>query len=150
MPAAVPEESEPVRSEHHEKAEALLVGLRRCDNRFTLSRKDVRRLVPAVVAWFENGASKAAVHHALTHDVPVLLKRPAGFLAYRLEEMLPPPLPSVPETVVLATRREDGRKPWYPMTNCAGYCGRPFRAPEGSWCRDCRARRDGGRGGMAP
>lgn len=144
------EEAEPVRSEQHEKAESLLVGLRRSDDRFTLSRKEVRRLVPAVVAWFENGASRAAVHHALTADVPAAVKRPAGFLAYRLKEMLPPPLPPVTEPVVLATRAQQERRPWYPLTNCAGHCGRPLRAPEGSRCRDCRAGRDGDRGGMAP
>ncbi|MEE1758492.1 helix-turn-helix domain-containing protein [Streptomyces sp. SP18BB07] len=88
--AAGAESSE--RGEHHDKAVALLVGLRRTDDRFTLSQKDVRRLAPTVAAWFDNGASAAAVYHAMTADLPVPLRNPARFLAYRLSELLPPPL----------------------------------------------------------
>ncbi|CAM5743365.1 hypothetical protein SHIRM173S_09472 [Streptomyces hirsutus] len=35
--------------------------------------------------------------HALTADLPALVKHPAGFLARRLRELLPPPLPSLTE-----------------------------------------------------
>lgn len=105
----------------------------------TVSRRDVRRLAPAVVTWFENGASRAAVRHALTDDVPVLLRNPARFLEYRLRELLPPPLPpSEPEAPGAAPAPQ-----WYAMTTCAGECGRPFRAPAGSVCRDCRDRAGG-------
>lgn len=132
------------RGEHHDKAVALLVGLRRTDDRFTLSKKDVRRLTPAVIAWFDNGASKAAVHHAMTADVPVPLKNPARFLAYRLSELLPPPLPVLPVLPEAAEGWVAERVPtqWYEMVDCAGGCGRPFRRPPGTWCRDCRAERD--------
>ncbi|WP_327748517.1 helix-turn-helix domain-containing protein [Streptomyces europaeiscabiei] len=134
-----PESSE--RGEHHDKAVALLVGLRRTDDRFTLSRKDVRRLAPAVVAWFDNGASKAAVHSAMTASLPVPLKNPARFLAYRLSELLPPPLPVLPEAS--GGRAAEGEPaPWYRMVDCAGGCNRAFRRPEGTWCRDCRAERE--------
>ncbi|MDG5806601.1 helix-turn-helix domain-containing protein [Streptomyces ossamyceticus] len=142
--APIPPESaepEPSGSEHHDKAVALLVGLRRTDDRFTLSRRDVRRLTPAVIAWFHNGASATAVHHAMTADVPALVEHPAGFLAYRLRELLPPPLPPSPEV-------SEGEVPEvepsssYPMVDCAGGCNRAFRQPEGTWCRDCRAERD--------
>ncbi|MEU1051328.1 helix-turn-helix domain-containing protein [Streptomyces sp. NPDC005876] len=139
-PVALAAETEPAEEEpdqpdgeQYDKAVSLLAGLRRSDDRFTLSRRDVRRLAPAVVAWFENGASKAAVRHALTDDVPVLLRSPARFLEYRLRELLPPPLPpSVPEAPGAAPAPQ-----WYAMTTCAGECGRPFRAPPGSVCRDC-------------
>ncbi|WNZ09441.1 helix-turn-helix domain-containing protein [Streptomyces sp. 11x1] len=129
------------RGEHHDKAVALLVRLRRTDDRFTLSQKDVRRLAPAVVAWFENGASGAAVHHAMTADLPVPLRNPARFLAYRLSELLPPPLPVLPE-VSEGQAPEGETEPWYRMVDCAGGCNRAFRKPEGTWCRDCRAERE--------
>jgi hypothetical protein len=134
-------EPEPSGGEHHDKAVALLVGLRRTDDRFTLSRRDVRRLTPAVIAWFDNGASATAVHHAMTADVPALVEHPAGFLAYRLRELLPPPLPPSP-AVSASGVPEAQPSPSYPMVDCAGGCNRAFRQPEGTWCRDCRAERD--------
>ncbi|WP_326579219.1 helix-turn-helix domain-containing protein [Streptomyces sp. NBC_00481] len=129
------------RGERYDKAVALLVGLRRTDDRFTLSQKDVRRLAPAVVAWFDNGASGAAVHRAMTADLPVPLRNPARFLAYRLSELLPPPLPVLPE-VSEGQAPEGEPEPWYRMVDCAGGCNRAFRRPEGTWCRDCRAERE--------
>ncbi|MEW2050857.1 helix-turn-helix domain-containing protein [Streptomyces sp. NPDC005476] len=144
-----PSEQEPPNSEHHDEAVALLAGLRRTDDRFALSRKDVKRLAPAVVAWFDNGASRAAVIHAMTADVPVLLRSPAGFLAHRLWEGLPPPMPPLsssgelneapPPNPVRTTPPDPWTDPW---TDCEGGCTRVFRlsAPE-KCCRDCRARR---------
>lgn len=137
--AAVAESSES--GEHHDKAVALLVGLRRTDDRFTLSQKDVSRLTPAVIAWFDNGAGRTAVHHAMTADVPVPLKNPARFLAYRLRELLPPPLPVLPG-VSEGWAVEGEPALAYRMVDCAGGCNRAFRRPEGTWCRDCRADRD--------
>jgi hypothetical protein len=141
--SAVPESvaSESSGGEHHDRAVALLVGLRRTDDRLTLSRRDVRRLTPAVIAWFDNGASATAVHHAMTADVPALVEHPAGFLAYRLRELLPPPLAFLPE-VSARDVPEAEPSPSYPMVDCAGGCNRAFRQPEGTWCRDCRAERD--------
>ncbi|WP_181362225.1 helix-turn-helix domain-containing protein [Streptomyces sp. MA5143a] len=141
--SAASESVEPESSggEHHDKAVALLVGLRRTDDRFTLSRRDVRRLTPAVIAWFDNGASATAVHHAMTADVPALVEHPAGFLAYRLRELLPPPLPPSAEVSERGVP-EAQPSPSYPMVDCAGGCNRAFRQPEGTWCRDCRAERD--------
>lgn len=140
--ASDPDASE--RSEHHDKAVALLVGLRRADDRFTLSQKDVRRLTPAVIAWFDNGVSGAAVRHALLDDVPALLKSAAGFLAYRLREQLPPPPPPLPVLSGLFEEwaAEGEPDPFYRMVDCAGGCNRAFRRPPGTWCRDCRAARD--------
>ncbi|MGP2436609.1 helix-turn-helix domain-containing protein [Streptomyces sp. JW3] len=139
--AAEPEpepEPGPPSDERQRNAEKLLVGLRRTDNRLTLSRKDVRWLVPRVVEWLENGVSRAAVYQALTADLPVLLQRPAGFLAYRLKELAPPPLPPA-EVVEASPAPVTGPSPeWYAMTDCTGPCGRPFRAPKGAVCRDCR------------
>ncbi|MFI5798823.1 helix-turn-helix domain-containing protein [Streptomyces sp. NPDC051677] len=143
-----PSEQGPSSSEHHDKAFALLAGLRRIDDRFTLSRKDVESLTPALVRWLDNGASRAAVIHAMTADVPVPLTSPAGFLAYRLREGLPPPLPALPPYADLpGTPPTDSAwtppDPWSdPWTDCVGGCTRVFRksAPD-KCCRDCRARR---------
>ncbi|UUU31734.1 helix-turn-helix domain-containing protein [Streptomyces sp. CA-210063] len=143
-PTPPPAETEPPASEHHDKAVAFLVGLRRSDDRFTLSQRDVRRLTPAVVAWFDNGASRTAVHHAMTADVPALLKSPARFLAYRLRELLPPPPPLALPPEGLGVPEAPPSDTWpLPMVDCEGGCNRAFRAPEpGAWCRDCRAARD--------
>ncbi|MDX3246985.1 helix-turn-helix domain-containing protein [Streptomyces sp. ME18-1-4] len=147
LPSELSEQG-PSSTEHRHKAFALLAGLRRVDDRFTLSRKDVESLAPAVVAWLDNGASRAAVIHAMTADVPVVLKSPAGFLGRRLREGLPPPLPTrapyadlpgIPPTASVP----DPPNPWSdPWTDCEGGCTRVFResAPD-KCCRDCRARR---------
>ncbi|WP_443058186.1 helix-turn-helix domain-containing protein [Streptomyces sp. NBC_00820] len=84
---------EGVLDRRHDKAVALLAGLRRTDDRLTLSRRDVHRLAPAVTAWFDVGATAATVHRTLTADLPPGMRSPAGVLAYRLREQLPPPLP---------------------------------------------------------
>ncbi|MCF4139716.1 helix-turn-helix domain-containing protein [Streptomyces sp. Tue 6430] len=146
-PPEVPAQG-PSSSEHRDKAFALLAGLRRTDDRFTLSRKDVESLLPAVVGWFDNGASRAAVIHAMTADVPVPLKSPAGFLAHRLREGLPPPLPTPPPHEDLPGAPPPASAsapppPWLDLwTDCEGGCKRVFResVPD-KCCRDCRARR---------
>ncbi|MET9736215.1 helix-turn-helix domain-containing protein [Streptomyces sp. NPDC006458] len=123
----------------HDKAVALLCGLRRADDRLTLSHRDVNRLAPAVTAWFDVGATAAVVHHALTADLPTDMRHPAGVLAYRLRELRPAPLPAIPAPTAVRdepgpSRRRD------PFQTCDG-CERAFRAPHpGGRCRDCRSR----------
>ncbi|WP_433857052.1 helix-turn-helix domain-containing protein [Streptomyces kronopolitis] len=118
---------------HQVTARALLASLRRTDDRLTLSGRDVRRLASAVAAWFENGATAAAVHRTLTAALPAELKNPAGLLAHRLREMLPPPLPPGRETIPDAPCPP----PPEPFQTCDG-CERAFRAPEPGRCRECR------------
>ncbi|MEV5234089.1 helix-turn-helix domain-containing protein [Streptomyces pseudogriseolus] len=117
----------------HEKAVALLAGLRRADERLTLSLREVHRLAPAVVDWLERGVGPVALRDTLTADLPVVMKHPAGVLAYRLRELLPPPLPAAPEPPppTAAAHRP------HPLQDCDG-CERVFRAPEPGRCRDCR------------
>ncbi|MFG2684017.1 helix-turn-helix domain-containing protein [Streptomyces sp. NPDC048392] len=133
--AAVPSVSGAGR--HHDRAVALLAGLRRTDERLTLSSQDVNTLAPSVIRWFERGATTGLVHHVLTSDLPVDMRRAAGVLAYRLGELLPPPLPAVPAPspgpVRVASRPE-------PFQTCDG-CERAFRAPHPGRCRDCRSDR---------
>ncbi|WP_443033833.1 helix-turn-helix domain-containing protein [Streptomyces sp. CA2R101] len=136
--------------EHHAAAVALLADLRRTDDRLTLSRRDVRRLASAVAAWFENGATVAAVRRTLTAGLPCDLKNPAGLLAHRLRELLPPPLPAGGEApsggevppgheVPPGPGAEDRRRPAPPdpFQTCDG-CERAFRARGPGRCRDCR------------
>ncbi|WP_330338523.1 helix-turn-helix domain-containing protein [Streptomyces sp. NBC_00557] len=139
-PAATPEAHGRPRDPCHDKAVTLLAGLRRTDDRLILSRRDVDRLAPAVTAWFDSGATAAVIHHALTADLPAVLKSPARLLGYRLEALLPVPLPARPAprpdtgAEAGAGRRRD------PLQNCDG-CDRAFRAPHPGRCRDCRAAR---------
>ncbi|MFI1502978.1 helix-turn-helix domain-containing protein [Streptomyces platensis] len=93
-PSAPPEPpEEPPRTPHHGTAVALLAGLRRTDDRLMLAERDIRRLVPDLVPWLENGAGLAAIHRTLTARLPDVLESPAGLLAHRLRDLLPPPLP---------------------------------------------------------
>lgn len=140
-PEAVPEPDPEIVPEaapdaHQVTARALLAALRRTDDRLTLSGRDVRRLASAVAAWFENGATAAAVHRTLTAALPSELKNPAGLLAHRLREMLPPPLPPGREAVPAAHDR--GSPGPEPFQTCDG-CERAFRAREPGCCRDCRS-----------
>jgi hypothetical protein len=150
VPAAADRaESGPPRSEQRDKAEALLAGLRRTDIRLTLSGREVRRLAPLVVAWFENGLGRASVIHALTDGLPLHVRHPAGFLRNRLLDLLPPALPSPPGAGGGGPLLN--QRPLRPavmsdcaMVDCEGGCDRVFRAPfRGAWCRDCRAARPG-------
>lgn len=136
VPAVAPVDppGEPARpGRWYEEAVTLLAGLRRADARLTLSLRDVNRLAPSVVDWLERGATPAAVHRTLTADLPVPMKHPAGVIAYRLRELLPPPLPAVPAPLPVTAGAH--RPP--PFQDCDG-CDRPFRAPEPGRCRDCR------------
>lgn len=121
---------------HHDKAVALLAGLRRTDDRLTLSRRQVERLAPAVAAWFDGGATAAVVHRVLTADLPDDMRHPAGVLAHRLEHLLPPPLPACPP--VVSTHAGTARHRPHPFQTCDG-CERAFRAPQAGRCRDCRS-----------
>ncbi|GGO47443.1 helix-turn-helix domain-containing protein [Streptomyces lasiicapitis] len=107
----------------------LLAGLRAHDARLLLTQHDVRRLAPDVSRWLERGVPPAAVRQALTSGLPQApIRHPAAFLAHRLTEHLPPPLPTTP-------LRADGRPD--PLQTCDG-CERAFRAPRPGRCRDCR------------
>ncbi|MDQ1028671.1 hypothetical protein QF035_006253 [Streptomyces umbrinus] len=112
-------------------ATALLASLHRDDPRLLLAERDVRRLAPAVAAWLDRGAAPEAVRRTLTASLPEApLRHPAGLLAHRLAELLPPPLPTAPATRAAV-------RP-LPLQNCDG-CDRAFRAPAPGRCRDCRS-----------
>ena len=136
VPQVSPAPADAPRSEHQEAAVALLAALRRTDDRLTLSARDVRRLTPDVIAWFDNGATSAAVHRTLTANLPSEVESPAGLLAHRLRELLPPPLPAGP--TASAGPAADARPRPHPLQTCDG-CDRAFRAEQPGRCRDCRS-----------
>ncbi|HLL35777.1 MAG TPA: helix-turn-helix domain-containing protein, partial [Streptomyces sp.] len=140
VPVAPPDppERDARRDRHHERAVALLAGLRRTDERLTLPLRDVNRLAPAVTAWFDGGTTAAVVHRALTADLPPDLGHPAGLLAYRLRELLPPPLPAAPAPPPSAAADNGAARRPLPFQNCDG-CERAFRAAHPGRCRDCRS-----------
>lgn len=127
--------------ERHGKAVALLAGLRRVDEHLTFSQRDVNRLAPAVIAWFDRGVPAAVVRRALTIDLPTDLRSPAAVVAYRLRESLPAPLPARCAPPVPTADDRTSRRP-HPFQECDG-CERPFRAPQPGRCRDCRERLPG-------
>ncbi|MFS8364566.1 helix-turn-helix domain-containing protein, partial [Streptomyces sp. CWNU-52H] len=87
--------------------------------------------------WLDRGAAPEAVRRTLTAGLPEgPLHHPAGLLAHRLAELLPPPLPTCakPPTGVAVRPAHP-----FPLQNCDG-CDRAFRSPEpGLRCRDCRS-----------
>ncbi|MFF9508065.1 helix-turn-helix domain-containing protein [Streptomyces sp. NPDC014724] len=108
----------------------LLAELRRITPQLHLSQRDVDDLAPALTAWLERETTPETIRRALTTDLPVPLKHPAGFLRHRLTALLPPPLPLAPP-----------RTPVHPVMafqTCDG-CERAFRSPAPGLCRDCRA-----------
>ncbi|CUW30266.1 hypothetical protein [Streptomyces reticuli] len=138
-PTVAQEEHGP-RDRRYDRAVTLLAGLRRADDRLILSRRDVDRLAPAVTAWLDSGATAAVIHHALTDSLPADLRNPAKLIAYRLDELLPVPLPALPApSPIVATGSGAAHRP-EPFQTCDG-CERAFRAPRPGRCRDCRADR---------
>ncbi|MBX4176798.1 helix-turn-helix domain-containing protein [Streptomyces geysiriensis] len=131
-------EGHPRRHPHHDKAVALLAGLRRTDDRLILSSRDVNTLAPSVIRWFERGATTGVVHQVLTSDLPADMRRAAGVLAYRLSELLPPPLPPAPASPPAPVVSAGGSRRPDPFQTCDG-CERAFRAAHPGRCRDCRA-----------
>ncbi|MYS38546.1 MULTISPECIES: hypothetical protein [unclassified Streptomyces] len=136
-PAPPPEEPEPAepapsappepQPQPHPEAATLLTGLRRHAPQLTLSARDISELAPAVATWLARDVHPATVRHALTSDLPPLVRHPAGFVRNRLTALLPPPLPTTPEPPSAAV----------PLQDC-DRCDRVFRAPEPGHCRDCR------------
>ncbi|MER6628785.1 helix-turn-helix domain-containing protein [Streptomyces sp. NPDC000987] len=125
--------------ERQGKAVTLLAGLRRVDERLTFSQRDVNRLAPAVIAWFDRGVPAAVVRRALTVDLPADLRSPAAVVAYRLRESLPAPLPARCAPPAPTADDRTSRRP-HPFQTCDG-CERAFRAPQPGRCRECRDRR---------
>ncbi|MFG2921580.1 helix-turn-helix domain-containing protein [Streptomyces sp. NPDC048305] len=123
----------PVRpdAERERLAAALLGDLRRLSPQLTLSEADVAALAPGVAAWLERDAHPDTVRHALTTDLPALVKHPAKLLRHRITALLPPPLPGTQD---LAPPRP--ARIVIPLQNC-DRCDRAFRSRHPGHCREC-------------
>ncbi|MET9606538.1 helix-turn-helix domain-containing protein [Streptomyces sp. NPDC006512] len=106
----------------------LLARLRRVDSRLLLGQRDIDRLAPRLVPWLERGATPDAITTALTARLPHPPAHPAGLIAHRLENQLPPLLE--PEFVRAAYVPPD------PFQTCPA-CDRAFRSPVPRRCGDC-------------
>nr|WSW68886.1 helix-turn-helix domain-containing protein [Streptomyces sp. NBC_00995] len=114
-------------------ATAVLADLRRHTPQLTLSETDITTLTPGIAAWLERDTHPDTLRHALTHELPLLVKHPAKFIRHRITTLLPPPLP---DTTDLAPPPR--RKPLViPLQNC-DTCDRAYRATTPGHCRDCR------------
>ncbi|MEU1042211.1 hypothetical protein [Streptomyces sp. NPDC005907] len=114
------------------RAIAVLAALRRTDPRLIVSAPEAARLAPAVTRWLAAGLLPTQITDHLTARLPDrFLSRPAGLLAYRLQET-PLPLPT-------RSAEPPVRPAVVPMQNCDG-CDRAFRTAEPGRCRDCRTR----------
>ncbi|MFJ7156064.1 helix-turn-helix domain-containing protein [Streptomyces sp. NPDC101118] len=113
----------------------LLAGLRARDPRLLLSEGDIRRLTPGVVEWLVRGVPPEGIRRTLTATLPDNLRNPAGLLAHRLRDLLPPLLPRPLHASPPPPTRD---RPHYPLHNCDG-CDLAFRAPTPGRCRDCRS-----------
>lgn len=142
VPAPEPEEvrgaeREPVPPAPSTQAAGVLGALRRRDPRLALSEREVARLGPAVDEWFARGAWPDEIAEALTAGLPDRLSgRPAGLIAYRLRELLPPRRSA---TEPAGAQRPGPTPPLrpVPLQNCDG-CDRAFRSSTPGRCRDCR------------
>ncbi|MFD7665530.1 hypothetical protein [Streptomyces sp. NPDC059788] len=129
-PAPEPPPATPAQPSPKPSAAALdvLSGLRADDPRLLLSQRDVHRLAPSVARWLERGVSPESVRRALTADLPPRVKIPAAFVAHRLDDLLPPPLPEPPAQPHVL-----------PLRNCPE-CDLAFRSAHADLCNPCLRR----------
>ncbi|WP_327283135.1 helix-turn-helix domain-containing protein [Streptomyces sp. NBC_01205] len=114
------------------QARELLARLRLRDPRLVLSERDTVRLAPAAAVWLERGLTPSAVIAALTRSLPMTpIHSPAGLLAHRLRELVPPRLPAPRAAHPVPPDREI-----HPLRTCDG-CDRAFRSPTPGHCRGC-------------
>ncbi|MEU3554119.1 helix-turn-helix domain-containing protein [Streptomyces fragilis] len=118
------------------RAVELLTGLRSYVSELRFSSGEIEHLTPGVVAWLERDVTCGEVRRALFTGLPEEgLRRPAAFVAYRLNADLPPPLPRRPSAVV---ERLPER---HPLRNCED-CDRGYRGSDPERCPECLARAD--------
>ncbi|MFI6947289.1 helix-turn-helix domain-containing protein [Streptomyces sp. NPDC050422] len=131
QPSPLPQPHTPT-EELHRAATAVLTGLRRHAPQLTLAEGDIPALVPGVAAWLERDAHPDTIRHALTSELPTLVKHPAKFVRHRITTLLPPPLPGMTDLAPPPRRKTIV----IPLQNC-DTCDRAFRATHPGHCRDC-------------
>ncbi|MGQ4714256.1 MarR family transcriptional regulator [Streptomyces anulatus] len=110
-----------------------LARLGRNDHRLTLSADDCSTLEPLAAEWLARGVSVDYLTSALTAGLPAQVDSPVGLLRRRLNDKIPPRLPT--ENTRTATPTPT-RRLLMECTDC-GRPGQPEALPDGL-CRPCR------------
>ncbi|TWG04869.1 hypothetical protein FHX80_113341 [Streptomyces brevispora] len=131
-PAAAPAPS-PSPSPSPSPAYLALAGLGRVDARLALSAADCTVLEALATRWFDRGVDTDYLTHALTAGLPLRVDSPVGFVRRRLNDKLPPALPTAPTPPPAGT---PVRRVMMECTEC-GTPGRPEALPDGL-CHPCR------------
>ncbi|MFD4757941.1 MarR family transcriptional regulator [Streptomyces sp. NPDC058439] len=119
---------------HPSPAYLALAQLGRLEPRLALSAADCTTLEPLAAQWFTRGVDTDYLTHALTSGLPAQVDSPIGFVRRRLNDKIPPHLPTTPTPTApgTPTRRL--------MAECirCGAPGHPEALPDGL-CRPCHA-----------
>ncbi|MEU5167526.1 MULTISPECIES: hypothetical protein [Streptomyces] len=108
-----------------------LARLGRTEPRLALSAADCQTLEALAAEWFARGVDAAYLTHALTAGLPARVDSPVGLVRRRLNDKLPPHLPTAP-----AAPGIPGRRLLVECTEC-GAPG-PSEAILDGFCRPCR------------
>ncbi|MFG2613287.1 MarR family transcriptional regulator [Streptomyces anulatus] len=111
-----------------------LARLGRDDHRLTLSADDCAALEAQAAQWLDRGVSIDYLTHALTAGLPAQVDSPLGFLRRRLNDKMPPRLPTAGSPPPGAPA--PARHLLVECTDC-GRPGPPQALPDGL-CRPCR------------
>ncbi|MFJ2183606.1 MarR family transcriptional regulator [Streptomyces anulatus] len=111
-----------------------LARLGRDDHRLTLSADDCTTLEPQAAQWLARGVSVDYLTHALTAGLPAQVDSPVGLLRRRLNDKMPPRLPTAGSPPPGAPA--PARHLLVECTDC-GRPGPPQALPDGL-CRPCR------------
>ncbi|MGW2086641.1 MarR family transcriptional regulator [Streptomyces sp. NPDC001880] len=118
---------------HPSPAYLALAQLGRIEPRLALSAADCAVLEPLAAEWFTRGVNADYLTHALTSGLPAQVDSPIGFVRRRLNDKLPPHLPTTPTSDAPGT---PVRRLMVECTEC-GTPGPPEALPDGL-CRTCR------------
>ncbi|MFJ1544213.1 MarR family transcriptional regulator [Streptomyces sp. NPDC088246] len=110
-----------------------LAQLGRIEPRLSLSAADCAVLEPLAAQWFTRGVDTDYLTHALTSGLPARVGSPIGFVRRRLNDKIPPRLPTTPSP---AAPGSPARRLMVECTEC-GTPGPSEALPDGL-CRRCR------------
>ncbi|SCF78959.1 hypothetical protein GA0115254_117141 [Streptomyces sp. Ncost-T10-10d] len=118
---------------HPSPAYLALAQLGRIEPRLALSAADCTVLAPLAAQWFTRGVDTDYLTRALTSGIPAQVDSPIGFVRRRLNDKIPPHLPTTPSPAAPGT---PGRRLMVECTEC-GTPG-PSEALADGLCRPCR------------
>ncbi|QYA95260.1 MarR family transcriptional regulator [Streptomyces anulatus] len=138
-PAPPAPETAPAVEAGRSPAYLALARLGRDDHRLTLSADDCATLEPQATQWLARGVSVDYLTHALTAGLPAQVDSPVGLLRRRLNDKIPPRLPTAGSPSPGAP--PPARHLLVECTDC-GRPGPPQALPDGL-CRPCRTAHSG-------